>query len=562
MILGVILNNLVHNSMHRDLENRVQRDLKMQSAICKGLLIVGDYERIEEQIMLWGEEDKHVLSFTVKIGNDIPIVKFSRDIKSNYYKDFIHSSKTTSGRKFDFEMKYDFSQYNTDSLRFVSIFFLFSGCIAIFFIISIWIIIQRVNIHPLQNEISERKRAEKELKSAKNSITNIINSMPSMLVGMDLNGIITQWNHGAEKVTGVSAVDAVGKSLEETVSDLGINMDKIYEVIKNRKEQVEFRRIRFVNDAYCYEDLTIYPLIANEVEGAVLRLDDVTEQVRLEEMMVQSEKMMSVGGLAAGMAHEINNPLAGMIQTAYVVNDRMTNLDLAANKREAEKLGITMNTIRDFMIARGIPKMMNNIRESGTRAAKIVSNMLSFSRKSNSSFSVHKPVELLDQIVSLANTDYDLKKKYDFRKIEIIREYEENLPLILCEPSKIQQVLLNILLNGAEAMQDSLGKYGVKRMYFILRLIHEKENNVLRIEIEDNGPGMDEKTRKRAFEPFFTTKSTNRGTGLGLSVSYFIITETHDGTMTVESNPGIGTKFIIRLPIKDVGLDKKRDSQD
>ena len=266
-------------------------------------------------------------------------------------------------------------------------------------------------------------------------------------------------------------------------------------------------------------------------------------------MMIQSEKMLSVGGLAAGMAHEINNPLAGMMQTSEVLLNRLTK-DMPANNRAAEKVGTSIETIKAFMEARDVPEMLNNIHESGVRAAKIVTDMLSFARKSDSTFSSVDMEKLLDQTTGLANSDYDMRKSHDFRQIEIIHEYENDLPLVPCESGKIQQVLLNILRNGAEAMSEEMKVNKTRKPCFILRLAHEKESKMFRIEIEDNGTGMDEETRRRVFEPFYTTKPTDKGTGLGMSVSYFIITEKHDGEMSVESTPGKGTKFIIRLPIE------------
>ncbi len=252
------------------------------------------------------------------------------------------------------------------------------------------------------------------------------------------------------------------------------------------------------------------------------------------------------------MAHEINNPLGGMMQTADVMSIRLTDMELPANRQAAEEAGTSMEAISAFMKARGIMEMLDNIRGSGKRAAEIVANMLSFSRKGDSSFSTHNLVGLLDHTVNLAGSDYDLKKKYDFRQVEIIREYEGNLPLTPCESGKIQQVLLNILRNGAEAMQEETESNSEfdKKHRFILRMAHEQETGMVRIEIEDNGPGMDEATRKRVFEPFFTTKPINQGTGLGLSVSYFIITENHGGKMSVESTSGEGANFIIRLPVR------------
>ncbi len=274
---------------------------------------------------------------------------------------------------------------------------------------------------------------------------------------------------------------------------------------------------------------------------------DISEYKRTQELMIQTEKMMSVGGLAAGMAHEINNPLAGMIQTANVMANRLgEDMDIPASRKAAEAAGTSMEAIKHYMDARGIQGMITAINESGLRVADIVDNMLSFARKSETAHSSHDVTDLLNKILELASTDYDLKKHYDFKMIEIEKEYEDNLPFVLCEGAQIQQVLLNILRNGAQAMQE----VGTEKPRFIVRTRFEKERKMVSIEIEDNGPGMDEETRKRIFEPFFTTKPMGEGTGLGLSVSYFIITENHRGEMTVESLPGAGAKFIIHLPLE------------
>jgi signal transduction histidine kinase len=245
------------------------------------------------------------------------------------------------------------------------------------------------------------------------------------------------------------------------------------------------------------------------------------------------------------MAHEINNPLAGMLQSANVMKSRLEDLDMQANLRAAHELGISMKNIKLFMEKRGIFRMIDAIQESGVRAAEIVSSMLSFARKSEANISSHRPTELMDKILELAATDYDLKKQYDFKSMKIIKEYADNLPLLPCEGAKIQQVLLNILRNGAQAM----GEANIHSPQFIIRIYAEAAHKMVCIEIEDNGPGMDEETRSKVFDPFFTTKPVGVGTGLGLSVSYFIITESHKGTMDVISEPGKGATFIIRLPI-------------
>ena len=399
-------------------------------------------------------------------------------------------------------------------------------------------------------DITERKQSEEELRRLRNYLVNIIESMPSVLVGLDKEGRITQWNRQAEKETGTGAKEALGRKYDEVFPRLAAEMDKVEAAMRDSQSQAATKVPRYLDGELRYEDVTVYPLITNGVEGVVIRIDDVTDRVRLEEMMVQSEKMLSVGGLAAGMAHEINNPLAGMMQTASVMSERLSK-DIPANLEAAKAAGTTMSALRAFMEARGIPRMLSTIIESGHRAADIVENMLSFARKNDAITSKHDLADLLDRTLELAETDYNLKQSYDFKQIEIIREYEKSVPPVPCQRQKIQQVFLNILRNGAEAMFDqtqSPGQPNGQTPHFILRVSAEGQWG--KVEIEDNGPGMDENTRRRVLEPFFTTKPPGMGTGLGLSVSYFIITENHVGEMSVSSAPGQGTRFVIRLPLE------------
>ncbi len=400
----------------------------------------------------------------------------------------------------------------------------------------------------LSREVLERKQAEDELRHLQNYLTNIIDSMPSVLVGVDASGRVTQWNKTAEQTTGIAAASAQGENLSHVFPQMAKDMGKILESIRTRESRHEQKKISVQNGTF-YQDVTIYPLIANGIEGAVIRIDDVSEKVRMEEMMIQSEKMLSVGGLAAGMAHEINNPLAGMMQTANVMANRLgKEPGLPANLKAAETAGTTMTAVTAFMHTRGILRMLDTINDSGRRIADIVNNMLSFARKSDAQISSQDLSELMDKTLELAATDYDLKKHYDFKQIEIKKEYEDGLPAIPCEGAKIQQVLLNLLRNGAQAMQDYNSEN--KKPWLIIRIFHDKTDEMVCIEIEDNGPGIEASIRNRIFEPFFTTKPAGVGTGLGLSVSYFIVTENHGGEMTVESQPGISTIFIVKLPVK------------
>jgi PAS domain S-box-containing protein len=403
-------------------------------------------------------------------------------------------------------------------------------------------------------DITERKQIEEDLNRFRVLHCNIINYMPSILIGFDHKGLINQWNREAEIKTGISFDEAMGNKLVDVLPHLQKELDS--DTHKwNKDIPIKLEKIKNEKDGMIYfSDITVYPLQLEEKGGAVIRIDDVTERVRLEEMMIQSEKMVSVGGLAAGMAHEINNPLAGILQNTQVMQNRI-KAGVPRNEEAAVECGTTMKQIATFVENRGISNMLDSILESGKRAAKIVQNMLSFSRKSESKFACCSIAELLDKTLELASNDYDLKKQYDFRRIKIVRQYHPDTPKVMCETTKIQQVFLNIIKNGAQAMaskwtvgNEEMKKQMLETLQFVLRVV--PDNDMVQIEIQDNGPGMDKNTQKRAFEPFFTTKDVGEGTGLGLSVSYFIITENHHGTLTVNSSPGQGTTFIIRLPIK------------
>ncbi|MCK4760955.1 MAG: PAS domain S-box protein [Candidatus Aminicenantes bacterium] len=400
-------------------------------------------------------------------------------------------------------------------------------------------------IHASIRNITDRKQDEEELRRLRNLLSNIINSMPSVLVGVDIDGRVTHWNREAEKITGVNADDARGNRLADVFPQLAGEMDKVGQAVRDREPLKEEKIPSEVDGEIRYSDVTVYPLISDGIEGAVIRMDDITERVLIEEMVIQSEKMLSVGGLAAGMAHEINNPLAGILQNVQVIRNRIRG-GMEKNSQVAEESGTTIEIIENYVKQRGIFTMIEAVMESGRRASKIVDNMLNFSRKSDSNFIPEDMAALLDKTIELASNDYDLKKKYDFRQIEIHREFGAGVPKVYCDAGKIQQVFLNLLKNGAQAMAERKEKKEPPR--FVLRIMHD--DDVVRMEIEDNGPGVDEGTRKRIFEPFFTTKGVGVGTGLGLSVSYFIITENHNGTMIVDSAPGKGTNFIIRLPLE------------
>ncbi len=386
------------------------------------------------------------------------------------------------------------------------------------------------------------RKAMQETVNIQNMLKNITDSMPSALIAIDQDMRILQWNKKIEKTTGISARAAEGRLLTDLLPFTPKETEVIEKTFRDGIPYTQARVMETEEKEKRYEDITVYPLITHTVKGAVIRIDDTTEKVRIEEMMIQSEKMLSVGGLAAGMAHEINNPLSGIMGNTDVLKNRLL-ADLPANEAAAGDIGIRFSDIRTYAEKRGLPLILESIRQAAGRAALIVSDMLSFSRmSSSSSFDI---AELLDKTIELASTGHDPKNKFDFKTIKLTRVYDKTMPPVMCDGSKLQQVFLNILSNGAQAMS---GTEHLRPPEFIIRLSHDRSRAV--IHIEDNGPGIPENIRKRIFEPFFTTKGVGVGTGLGLSVSYFIITNHHRGTLEVESEPGKGSSFIIRLPIQ------------
>lgn len=271
------------------------------------------------------------------------------------------------------------------------------------------------------------------------------------------------------------------------------------------------------------------------VFGAVLVFRDITDELQIRETIAQNEKMASVGGLVAGIAQEIQGPLS----------------DLTRNVESlAEYLPVSPGTTGEP----GTPSGLKNdvfvklaaIREDSVWVKHILEKMLMFAGNKTDTKEQVDITVLLDNAVELSRTDYEMKDLYDFRKIIIVRDYEKGLPPVWCDPAGIQEVFLNILRNGLQAM------YAAKTEppRFLLRVSSDDNRRALCIEISDNGPGMEEGTRKRAFEPFFTTRTKGEGSGLGLSIAYFIITDTHGGSIEVRSVPGSGARFIIYLPLE------------
>lgn len=396
----------------------------------------------------------------------------------------------------------------------------------------------------LELEVQVRSKIEKKLTGFQNYLNSIIDSMPSALIALDEQLYVTQWNHEATVLSGTPLDEALNQPIF-------IAFEPLKPFLPQLKESVEKHRVAKIErvtwpkgEELRHYALTFYPLMGGGGRGVVIRIDDITQRLSLEEMMVQSEKMLSVGGLAAGMAHEINNPLGAILHNVQNIRRRLSP-ELPRNQEQASELGIDLSSVNRYLENREVPQLLDGIQQAGARAAKIVTHMLSFSRRSNRQLAPCELPALIDQAVEIASNDFDLTIGFDFKGQAIVRQFDPNLGPVPCTANELEQVLLNLLKNAAQAIHQRQQPSEPGRITLRTRL----NPPWAEIQVEDNGVGMPETVRKRTFEPFFTTKEIGQGTGLGLSVSYFIITNNHKGQMEVQSTPGQGTCFTLRLPL-------------
>jgi PAS domain S-box-containing protein len=396
----------------------------------------------------------------------------------------------------------------------------------------------------LELEVQVRSKIEKKLTGFQNYLNSIIDSMPSALIALDEQLYVTQWNQEASALSGTRLDEALNQPIFLAFEPLKPFLPQLKQTVEQHTVAKIERVTWLKDDEPRHYALTFYPLMGGAGRGVVIRIDDITQRLSLEEMMVQSEKMLSVGGLAAGMAHEINNPLGAILHNVQNIRRRLSP-DLPKNLEVAEQAGIELATVNQYLQVREVPQLLDGIQQAGARAAKIVTHMLSFSRRSTRQMAPCDLPALIDQAVEIAGNDFDLAIGFDFKGQAIIRQFDPALGPVPGTANELEQVLLNLLKNAAQAIHQREDDSEPGRIILRTRL----NPPWAEIQVEDNGIGMSESVRKRTFEPFFTTKEIGQGTGLGLSVSYFIITNNHKGQMEVQSTLGQGTCFTLRLPL-------------
>jgi PAS domain S-box-containing protein len=403
-----------------------------------------------------------------------------------------------------------------------------------------------LGVEGIFRDITERKRTEERLRQSEDKFSRLFKLSPDAISLSDpQSGLLLEINDAYADVTGYESAELLGKTSVEL--GLFVNPQSRRRVVEElerighvKNMEVEFRR---KNGSHVLCSVSGQFITIGQERFLLSVIRDVTELRRMQEMMIQTEKMVSVGGIAAGIAHEINNPLGIIVQTAQNLVQR-TRPDFQKNIEVAQSIGLDMALLEKYMQARKILPFVQDMQAAALRAADIIRHMLDFSRRSESRRTSCAVPAIVDRAVALAQSDYDLKKSFDFKRIRIVKEYPPDLTRVECTETELEQVFLNLLRNAAQAM--SMDESASVDPRIVIRLSNAASG--VRCEFEDNGPGMSAEVRRRVFEPFYTTKPPGIGTGLGLSVSYFIVISGHGGKMWVESAPGVGTRFIIELP--------------
>jgi len=413
---------------------------------------------------------------------------------------------------------------------------------------------------------------QKERVASETKLTNILDIAPEAVIVIDNSQNITVFNKGAENIFGYQADEILGKSLDILVPDsvVGVHKQNVIsfidsadvhkdmgdrkEIFGKRKDGREFpcgasiSKIKQNDEWIC---TVILRDLSEEIEVQNALLKEKHEQEQLikqlqetQDQLLQSEKMASIGQLAAGVAHEINNPV-GYINSNIgslknYINDLIKLLDIYEKSESVisdltviENIQTIKQEVEIDFLKDDVIDLIRESEEGVVRVKKIVQDLKEFSHVGEAEWQWANLHSGLDSTLNIVNNEL----KY---KAEVIKEYGD-LPDIECIVSQLNQVFMNILVNAAHAIETK-GTITVRS---------GTENNGVWVEIEDTGKGMNEETKRRIFDPFYTTKPVGKGTGLGMSLSFNII-QKHNGTIDVKSKLGKGTCFHIWLPVNQV----------
>ncbi len=368
----------------------------------------------------------------------------------------------------------------------------------------------------------EQRQRAAELELLKEFNESIVESINAGLLAADLDGRITHLNSALENTFTITRDEAIGKRVEDLFAE--DFADTLHQVLGpdgwrlSQTRQIYKLHMTTRAGRSLVLNIALAPLRddSNELTGALVMMEDVSERIHLEEQLQQREKLSSIGLLAAGVAHEVNTPLTGVSSYTQMLMSMLPEND---------------------------PKhaLLQKVSRQADRATDIVNNLLNFSRTGSATeFTGVNINRVLDDTLQL------LEPQLRRSQIEIERKYGADLPLVHGNSVKLQQVFTNLILNARDSIVNGTGK-------ITLSTLAEGDASSLVVEVADNGAGIAPENVAKIYDPFFTTKGVGGGTGLGLAVTYGIVQE-HAGHISVSSAPGQGTTFRISLPTTDPHL--------
>jgi PAS domain S-box-containing protein len=403
----------------------------------------------------------------------------------------------------------------------------------------------------LITDITDIIEAEEELKRTRNYLNDVFNSLSSMLISIDTQGRITQWNKAAETYFRIKSRNSADKKVWDVVPFLKPYRPYLIDVIENgRPVELHKESIMLLRREKKYLDIFMYPLAHSGLEGVVIRMDDVTEMEQKDRQLIQAQKMEIVGNLAGGLAHDFNNVLGGIVGTTSLLQFLL---------EDEEEIDLE-----------NIKGRVETIERGAERAADLVKQLLTLSRKNEPLFAPADLNQALKHVIKICENTFDKSIKLDI-------SYYEGRAVIWADATQVEQVMLNLCINAAHSMtimrksdepQGGTISISITSVYpdDLFRFKHPEatEGSYWVLEVSDSGVGIDSGTITKIFDPFFTTKSEQKGTGLGLAMAYHIIQQ-HKGFLEVHSELGQGTTFKIFLPqierIEDYSEELKQQEQ-
>ena len=377
-------------------------------------------------------------------------------------------------------------------------------------------------------DITHEKQAAKDLLESENRFRQLVEIAPDAIY-VQTDGLFAYLNQAAIDLFGAtSKEDLIGKSVMERFHP------DFYEAIAQRIHMLNEKKksVPVLEQIYLRLDgtpvdveVSAVPITYNNKNGALVYTRDISERKKLERskaeeqvILRQQQKLEAIGVLASGVAHEINNPINGIMNYGQLILDNAEK-----DSQEAE--------------------YATEIIKETERVSMIVRNLLQFSRQEKQSHSYAKIEDIIDRTLSLIRTL--------FRRDQITLELDipEDLPDLKCRSQQIEQVLMNLMTNARDALNNKYLGYHDEKVIRISCSLFERDNRRwLRVTVEDKGTGISDSDSEKLFQPFFTTKPRDEGTGLGLAISYGIVKD-HHGEISFETKPGCYTRFFLDLPI-------------